>query len=235
MSDSAGRRRPSPALVISIVALVVSLGGVAFAATKITSKNVVDNSLKSIDLKNGKGVKGVDVVANSLTGAAISESSLGKVPSAAQADSAANSDKLDGIDSAGFIQGAGDALVARGSVDLSGVFDPNHAGTSLGSIPGLGSFSVGGGFISPGSDCAITFTNTSGAAVVVNGAAPPGLADGATVELAGVENRPDADDATFTILTQGADKAVLGQVTVAFGFPGGDTVCAGAISGLLSG
>jgi hypothetical protein len=61
---------------------LVLTGGVAYAANTIGSSDVIDNSLRSIDLKNGAGVKGVDVVDDSLTGDDIIESSLGEVPSA---------------------------------------------------------------------------------------------------------------------------------------------------------
>ena len=61
---------------IALVALFVALGGVTYAATKVNSHSVKDNSLKSRDLKNGKGVRGADVVADSLTGAQINESTL---------------------------------------------------------------------------------------------------------------------------------------------------------------
>jgi len=78
--------RPSLSLVISILALLVALSGVAVALpgkNTVNSGDVINNSLRSADLKNGSGVKGVDVAKNSLTGADIKESSLGSVPSAA--------------------------------------------------------------------------------------------------------------------------------------------------------
>jgi hypothetical protein len=59
------------------------LGGGAWAANKINSGDVADNSLKSVDLKNGKGVKGADVAPDSLTGGAIDESTLQNVDAAA--------------------------------------------------------------------------------------------------------------------------------------------------------
>ena len=77
---------PSPAAVIACMALFVALGGGAYAATQITSQDVKNNSLLSIDLKDGEGVKGVDVKNNSLKGKDIDESSLGKVPAANQLD-----------------------------------------------------------------------------------------------------------------------------------------------------
>jgi hypothetical protein len=89
--------RPSPALVISLVALFVSLGGVGYAAVTITGKNVKNSSLTGKDVKNssltGSDVKnssltGSDVKNNKLTGSDVLESSLGKVPAASSADNA---------------------------------------------------------------------------------------------------------------------------------------------------
>ncbi len=48
-----GRAKPpSPALVLSLIALFVSLGGTGYAAIKITGKDVADNSLTGADVKN---------------------------------------------------------------------------------------------------------------------------------------------------------------------------------------
>jgi hypothetical protein len=46
-------RTPSPALVISIVALCVALGGSAYAATQITSKNIKNGTIQNVDIKGG--------------------------------------------------------------------------------------------------------------------------------------------------------------------------------------
>ena len=68
------RRRPSPALVISLISLVVALGGVSYAATTVGTG----------DLKNG-AVTSKKVRNNSLTGRDILEPSLGRVPLAGEA------------------------------------------------------------------------------------------------------------------------------------------------------
>ena len=68
------RRRPSPALVISLIALFVSLGGGAYALT-VTGGQVANGSLT-----------GRDIRANSLTGRQIREARVGKVPRARVAD-----------------------------------------------------------------------------------------------------------------------------------------------------
>jgi hypothetical protein len=46
-------RTPSPALVISIIALCVALGGSAYAATVITSKQIKNGTIQNIDVKKG--------------------------------------------------------------------------------------------------------------------------------------------------------------------------------------
>jgi len=73
------RRSPSPALVISIVALFLAASGSAIAASKLVSGNklIKVNSLSGNRLKTG-----------SVTGKQIKASTLGKVPSAAKADTA---------------------------------------------------------------------------------------------------------------------------------------------------
>ena len=102
--------RPSPALVIACIALFVSLGGVSYAVATgsidsrelrnntIRSGDVRNNTLRTEDIRNNEvrgfdirnsSIQGRDVAFNTLTGADIAESSLGKVPSATSADSAA--------------------------------------------------------------------------------------------------------------------------------------------------
>ncbi len=75
MNDQArafGRRLLSRhGTVVAYLALVLASSGVAYAAATVGSAEVVNNSLKSIDLKDGYAVRGVDVVDESLTGADI--------------------------------------------------------------------------------------------------------------------------------------------------------------------
>jgi hypothetical protein len=46
-------RTPSPALAISIIALCVALGGSAYAATQITSKEIRNGTIQNVDIKSG--------------------------------------------------------------------------------------------------------------------------------------------------------------------------------------
>jgi hypothetical protein len=45
-------RRPSPSMVVALVALFVALGGTGYAASKIGSAQIKNNSIKSVDVKN---------------------------------------------------------------------------------------------------------------------------------------------------------------------------------------
>lgn len=87
---------------VGYFALVVATSGTAYAAATIGSADVVDDSLRSIDISNdttaGGGLTGADIRPDALTGADIQEQSLATVR---------NADKLDGLDSSAFVQGRG--------------------------------------------------------------------------------------------------------------------------------
>ena len=103
------RRRPSPALVISMIALFVSLSGVSYGVATgfIDSREIKNNEIRSLDIRNNQirtrdlrnnevrgidirnsTVQGRDIALNTLTGEDVKEDTLGKVPSAGTADSA---------------------------------------------------------------------------------------------------------------------------------------------------
>ena len=87
------RLRPSPAMVVSCLALVVALGGTGYAAITLPANSVGAKQLKkgavqTAKIKNG-AVDATKIAANALGGASINENALGKVPAAALADSAA--------------------------------------------------------------------------------------------------------------------------------------------------
>jgi hypothetical protein len=90
-------RRPSPALVIAVIALIASLMGTAYAA-KLGKNSVGSRQLKSKAVKTGKisnnAVTSVKVKNNSLTGADINVDKLGVVPTATSATHASNADTL---------------------------------------------------------------------------------------------------------------------------------------------
>ena len=87
--------RRSPAMSVALLSLFVALGGSSYAAFRIGSDQIHDNSVRSVDLRNN-GVRGRDVRTNTLTGSDIKESSLRKVPAAR------NSDALGGRDATDF-------------------------------------------------------------------------------------------------------------------------------------
>jgi hypothetical protein len=93
----ASNRRPSPALVISIIALVVALTGTAFAAG-LGKNSVGSRQLKSKSVTTGKiaqnAVTGAKVAKETLTGADIKISQLPPVPNANEATHAKNADTL---------------------------------------------------------------------------------------------------------------------------------------------
>jgi hypothetical protein len=100
--------RPSPALIVAIVALVMALGGTSYAALKITGKNVQNSTLTGLDFKN-KSLEEKELKPDTLTGSRINESTLGTVPSAqhaATADSATTAAKATDADAVGGIPAA---------------------------------------------------------------------------------------------------------------------------------
>jgi hypothetical protein len=72
-------RRPSPGVILGMVALFFAFSGSAYGLI-ITGKSVKNGSLSGRDIKNGS-LASRDVKRNSLGGRAVSESKLGLVPS----------------------------------------------------------------------------------------------------------------------------------------------------------
>jgi hypothetical protein len=66
--------RPSPALIVSVIALIVALAGTAYAAQRINGGSIVKQSIGGGKLKK-----------NTLTGFQINTSKIGTVPSAKRA------------------------------------------------------------------------------------------------------------------------------------------------------
>ena len=150
------RRRPSPALVISMIALFVSLSGVSYGVATgfIDSREIKNNEIRSLDIRNNEvrtrdlrnnevrgidirnsTVQGRDVALNTLTGEDVKEDTLGKVPSAATADSAVTAG---GVSSLKIIPvttvaegAAAITLATHGPLTLSGQCQSNVADTRL--------------------------------------------------------------------------------------------------------
>jgi hypothetical protein len=92
------KHRPSPALVISIVALVMASVGTGIAAFKLPNNSVGSKQLKNNAVVTKKikkeAVTGAKVKKNSLTGKNINLNKLGTVPAATSATTAATAQAL---------------------------------------------------------------------------------------------------------------------------------------------
>ena len=71
---------PSPAMVVAVTALVMSLGGSAYALV-ITGKSIKNGSVTTKDIHN-RSLTGNDMRGNRIGGNAVKESTLGTVPAA---------------------------------------------------------------------------------------------------------------------------------------------------------
>ena len=95
----AGIKRPSPAMVVAVIALITALGGSAWAASQLPKNSVGSRQLKAKSVTTGKiannAVTGVKVAPNTLTGANINVGALGTVPSATNAANAENATPVD--------------------------------------------------------------------------------------------------------------------------------------------
>ncbi|HEY7280572.1 MAG TPA: hypothetical protein VID47_03160 [Actinomycetota bacterium] len=81
------RMRPSPAMVVATIALVISLGGVGYAAGLIGTNDIKDGAVTTPKL-HADAVTSGKVAPHSLTRVDIDVPKLGKVPAAATADNA---------------------------------------------------------------------------------------------------------------------------------------------------
>src|SRR4051812_39936609 len=88
--------RPSPAMVIAVIALIAALSGTAYAA--LGKNSVGSRQLKAQAVTTGKiannAVNSAKVAKGSLTGADINVGALGTVPNAASAASAGNANTV---------------------------------------------------------------------------------------------------------------------------------------------
>ena len=93
------RLRPSPAMVIALIALVLAMGGVSYglATGSVDSREIKNNTIRSKDIRKGQvrtsdvrnnNLSGADILDGSLTGADINEGALGTVPNAGHATNA---------------------------------------------------------------------------------------------------------------------------------------------------
>ncbi len=67
--------RPSPAMVVAVIALIAGLGGGAYAATLVTGAQIKNNSITGADIRNSS-LTGNDIRNESLSGADVKNGSL---------------------------------------------------------------------------------------------------------------------------------------------------------------
>jgi hypothetical protein len=96
-------RRPSPALVIAVLALLVALGGSAYAVKQINGSTIKKRSIPGDRLRN-----------NALTGTQINEARLGRVNEARNATNSKFALRASAADSAGNALNAGNANTLAG-------------------------------------------------------------------------------------------------------------------------
>jgi hypothetical protein len=150
------RPRLSYANVTATLALVVAMAGGAYAAglgkNAVKSRNIAPGAVKTSDLGK-KAVKTAKIAPNAVTGAQVNEATLGTVPRAA------DSDLLDGIDSAAFLRGSGHYRAVIGSDAVGGAPSaPVQMDLGTLTLECRNPASVGSDFV---------FTNTSGASADV--------------------------------------------------------------------
>jgi len=115
--------------VVATLALFLALGGASYAAIRVGSGSIINNSVRTQDLRNNdirskdirnRTIQGGDILTSTITGQQVRESTLSKVPDA---------DKLDGADSTSFRVGcpAGTLRHAGGCIETTlrdtGTFD----------------------------------------------------------------------------------------------------------------
>ena len=116
------RRRPSPAMIVALLALFVAVGGGSALAAFVVSSNsqVAPNTIYGA---NKPSTANDNVVDDSLTGADIKEGSLAQVPTAAHA---VNADKLGGKAASSYATHCGGTVRAAGFC----VVGAKHASTT---------------------------------------------------------------------------------------------------------
>lgn len=182
--------RPSPAMVVALIALVVAMGGGAYAAVKLPRNSVGTPQLKKNAVTGRKikanAVTGSKVANNSLTGKDIRESSLGKVPSAISADNAAHASSADSATTAANATNAGNAGTVGGhQVKTFFIKGPSNTGPST--VLSVDGFVLKAGCNGTGNPIA-TVENDSGVTAELKGvvnsdATPPAFTDLNTLNL----------------------------------------------------
>ena len=139
------RLLPSPAMVVALIALVLSLGGSAYALV-ITGASIRNNTVTGKDIRK-HSLRGHDLRANSVGGGAIKETSLGAVPLAFAAGTAGGLDlsavlNSDGVLIRGKGLGAGDPASKIDTGIYQVIF--NRDVTACAYVASVGAIAAGG-------------------------------------------------------------------------------------------
>jgi hypothetical protein len=212
-------KRPSHATVVSYLALFVALGGTtAYAANTIGSDDIIDESIQSVDLKNGE-VKTSDMANSSVTSLKIHNGSVLTDEIGANA-----------VDGSKILDGAvGNADLATGAVDSASVLNESLTNADLGTDSvqatevadnsldsgeivdnSLGSADIGPDAIGSSelANNAVGSANISNEAVTLSDIA--GVAVNGSISLSGISNGR-CDQVTFNIGgAQVGDSAIVG-------------------------
>ena len=213
--------RPSPAMIIACVALVVALSGNAVADgvtavvaklknNSVTSSTVKNGSLKLADFNKKEAAKLKGVVgpvgpagpagAAGATGPAGTPNGYTKTEAdaafLAKAGKAADADKIDGLDSTSLIQGSG-ALGSNYALQT-----PPANDTSFFDIPHIGKIEVA---CAAGPNYSVKFTNDSGSSVRYSSLVTDVTTDGAAFDDTTGSSDTVANAATLTLTAGGSD------------------------------
>jgi hypothetical protein len=129
------RLLPSPAMVVAVIALVMSLTGGAYALV-ITGKSIKNGSVTNKDIRN-RSLTGSDVRRDSVGGGSIKESSLGPVPTAFLAAGASRFAVVDG---------SGQARRGRDVVSVARTAEGRYQVIFSGDVRNCGYFATAGDF-----------------------------------------------------------------------------------------
>lgn len=121
--------RPSPAMIVALLALFVALGGSGYAAVQLNGKNIKNRTIAGKKLKN-----------NTLTGRQIRESRLGTVP---RAGTAANASQLGGLAPTSFVRRECNQTTGQ----LKGVVTIGASATFPAAFTAVGGYNCSGGTI----------------------------------------------------------------------------------------
>jgi hypothetical protein len=207
------KRLPSPSMIVALLALVVALGGTAYAASQINGSTI----------KNGT-ISGKKLKTDTLSGKQIKESTLGTVPSASRAGTATsagsatnaghantadNATAIGGVGLPGLVQGGGQTF-SNGMTQVESTVD-----TQVFTLPGIGTLTMG---CSSTANTDFTLVNGTGATVQLTDAGNYFLSGtGVQTESGGRDAAPNADLISDLPLT-------TGQFHVSADWPAGSPV-----------